>query len=1598
MIRQFVGGILAALRDAMLPNTSQRKADVEEPLPPPAAQPLTAVTPTSTEQPALTPPRFEHIASRVPAIDPKLMAQYWREGLNFLNFQELARSDSKQIKPLLQTSLDAITAKAGISAQESGLPPSKAEEEVNVVLCLWQTGRDGQFEEKGLRHPMLSVPAILIEKQWLAPRMNAVPILNERYLAPDIAAGCFGIADKDEANASMLAALATLLEDKSAAPGWALWWQTCVSGLFRLLGGRPDDGASDFARISTLLSALANALLKKPLNWALLAAVYPTSGGGAMAVSDVYDNLAQVLDEYPAETALFRTLCGSSQAQNIATQSGPPLTLLSGHMDEYGDGKRSLFPLDTSQRAAVRAILSLRHGQIQAINGPPGSGKTAMLRAVVASKWVTAALNNAPCPIIVACGATNQSVTNVIDAFGKAPHLDNNLPHAQRWIDHAPSYGAFLPSNSYKTDAKNQAEIAKTVCLEKLEGAQSGGFLYRYFQRLDILNPARALDDEGTYLARGRAALGQPELAGIEDVVKAVWQRLHQTHTEAAHFLAGNGATRQQIGQYYLARHSGLWAVPRKTKGIDLLHQQNQNDAEEQLDAAHQFMDIAWRAEAFHWAARYWEGQFLLAQRTRLLSRHPNNIGAALRRLCMLTPCLVSTLHSVPKFAKIDHKVTDQNETRSHLFGVFDLLVIDEAGQALPEMAGAAFALAKTAAVVGDLKQLAPISGTSPLAEIAVAYRAGASAALDAIVRSRRSIVAGSALGMARLVSRWREADDDGVMLRFHYRCKPSIIDYCNHLCYNATLVARTDETDAFPEPALAWVNIDAEPKTLGGSHCNRDEADAIVEWLVERWPVWQRHKKTAGKPIHDIVAIVTPYKAQSDYLVQCLKEGFGHARSGREEWPSEDDIKKVTIGTVHRLQGAERPIVCFSLVEGVAQAAGSFIDRDATLMNVAVSRAKSSFIIFANPQRLFPAAPPLPGQTLFPVHQLGEHLRKRPEAKLLYPEKLVLIEAGGKLATMQTILGKSCTVLATGGALHRLPLTGGVNIKAGFVPQPVLEDQAAKAIERACSVLHSVDQLVFATDDDRMGEYIAWQARRLLGSAVNGKTVTRVRLGAISATAVTTAFAGAGNEIGSLNDKLILAEAVREVVDCLIAQRFACLQPPIGDADADNKIIAALAHCGACTDAKPGRVNRVGRVQGAVLRMILQQARHTLAGAEQFRIRASVTIEGCELVGHVLNLSAQREITTQKAALTFCTRPALPLKDATMPGIMRESLIAPLPGTIEILAAVWETAQITPWDAMAALQALYDGSWSPHKGVAEPILEPIPAPMPGADTLGGHPPIRPLDRSASPAQLQSVMPGTIHSVYATIWDYYLASECTNVTLSHGSFTWTISETLGVKFEGITVEGMDGSLTWLLFDRNTRQHQGTNSGIFTHWRDMSGTVPHYTPQPLLVWDMTPDRLLRAMADNKIGRPSTFARALQKLQDKGLLAFPAGDGPLRLTPDGLASALALEACEDELSSPEFSGRLSQLLDEIESGTRGPRDVLLDLMPDLTPDHDPEMLAPRIWNSLDELEAAMDQPAQVVALGPMIGRGSGNGDVPNRQADAMGTAVPGRDHTP
>jgi len=1536
---------------------------------PPRHKPTAAYV-ASTPAPAA--PTAVPVFSRCPPVLPEQLTTYWREALDYTEFSALNPAFEKVEPVLLTVPLEEVIELATV-LESSGRKAPKTQN-VNVVLCL---SVPSQQPTKPKRcHPLMAVPAILAEGELLAHRADSAPVLNPSYLSPRQGKDCFTYAESDKGNTQLYKALKEMAGEPGLQLGWQIWWETCVGALYKMMAlpaGR------------TPLEHLAD-LTGEQAPWELRAFVFEAKGGGSEGIKNVYSTLLNThADSLPA---LYLRLCGTEQARYVEKMPASFADNLVGHIDECEGPQhlRPLFPLDDTQRTAVLTIANLPEGGIQAVNGPPGSGKTSMLRAVVASRWVTAALNRQPCPIIVACGATNQSVTNVIGAFGNAPHPDDSLRYAQRWIPDLPSYGGFLPSSSYLKDPKNKADIARFICLKR-DG--STGFPYSFVERVNVLDPGRALDYEEHYMACARRTLDVPTLVRLEDTVTAVHQALRGVEAQRQNFsrllLSGSQEEWQGPLDQALGRSQHAWPEQRRKQVASLRALLLANPLD--LAAREGLMDLVWRAEAFHWAARYWEGEFLLAQRTRLLSRHPKNVEEGLRRLCMLLPCLVSTLHSVPNYCHIDAD-PHGGKKLTHSLGLIDLLVIDEAGQATPELAGAAFALARRAAVVGDLKQLPPIWNNTDLSELALAIGAGAGDVLEGIRASRRSVANGSTLGMARLLSEWRAEKDLGVSLSYHYRCKPSIIGYCNLLSYDGLLKTRTQEAVEFPEPSMGWVSVDKLPIRFGGSYRNEAEAAEIIDWVVERWPVWQQHKDTQGKPLSETVALITAYRPQANLLRARLDKTLDQLRSrAPNDWPSAEDVEKVTIGTVHQLQGAERPIVCFSLVEGPEQAANSFIDRDSSMLNVGVSRAKRSFIIFANPDRLFPepvrayarqADTPASERAAFtPTHQLGAYLLGCPQAQALYPKQLVLIEAHGKKNTLEQILGKQSAVCATAGALFSLPLGSGVDVHAGFVPRPVPQDNAQDFLLAASKALAVVDHVVIATDDDRMGEYIAWQAQRLLAHQLNGKTLDRVRLGAVTRQAVLTALSAPVQ----LDESKVLAEAVREVVDCLISER---LKLTVG---------AHLPHIAPDTlkpfmdtqACKPGKIATgaaPGRVQAAILRLMLEEARGVIAQKDKKRIWAVFKVGDQAFHARLVDQAEERDTTDGHNVEMLLHR--LKGQPATLLGNPRkimERIPVPSADTLSIMVEAWQRYKLAPWDTMQALQALYDGSWSDSAtlgaGTAT-FLDPS-SPITPPYTGAGHPPVTPLDAVLEPQIIASVMANRDWtSVYQIIWDRYYAGLGEDKTVVSMTLEMTLPPIGKQKRQFLLrfndeacVDGNEREQALLIHIPDRNRHNNPDQ-LAAAWRQLSQVEPEYQVEAAAQWTLSYDSLLRSMQLHQIGRPSTYASTLKKMVDNRLIRQPVDSGVVRLTATGLATALILEQHEAVLSAPHFTRKLSDELAQIESGEKAPAQVLGRLIPDLLPDcPDPVALTARIWNSLGELEQAMAQDSPVAYAGGLIG---------------------------
>lgn len=378
-------------------------------------------------------------------------------------------------------------------------------------------------------------------------------------------------------------------------------------------------------------------------------------------------------------------------------------------------------------------------------------------------------------------------------------------------------------------------------------------------------------------------------------------------------------------------------------------------------------LDTTLRYNAFVAAVHYWEGRWLeeTANFLRLSLNEPCKCGeeaskAHWLRRAMLTPCFASTFYTAPKFFDYARYLEKDDSGKPlfenlPLYDFIDYLIVDEAGQVPPEVGAGVFALARRAVVVGDVKQIEPIWNILPKVDLGNLKK-------EKLIESDEKVAenhyepkgflasSGSILQMAQNACHFAEPEysERGVALVEHRRCYDEIIGYCNELAYHGLLrplrgYAKADN----PYEPMLCIHVEGKSTALNKMRYNDTECDAICKWLTEQRETIE-NKYIDGKDyfcLEDIVGILTPFVEQKNHLRRALRRaGF--------------DVEHIKLGTVHAMQGAERPIVLFSAVYGPGDVGTMFFDRGGkpNMLNVAVSRAKDSFIVFANSKILDPS------------------------------------------------------------------------------------------------------------------------------------------------------------------------------------------------------------------------------------------------------------------------------------------------------------------------------------------------------------------------------------------------------------------------------------------------------------------------------------------------------------------------------------------------------------------------------------------------------------------------------------------------------------------
>lgn len=991
---------------------------------------------------------------------------------------------------------------------------------------------------------------------------------------------------------------------------------------------------------------------------------------------------------------------------------------LSGESPSISDN-RELFPLDNTQRHASLAAAYLDKnyeqdaslGRVLSVNGPPGSGKTSMLKAVVAHYVVRAAILEQPCPIIVASGATNQSVKNVTSAFPDVVQSDDDsvLLYCQRWIPNCGTYGSFYASNDaiekLTESEKSKIPILKRAGTDKpynfeWEGLGSGlNEIYdndklasyylnkanKYFNQLSIPSQYDVEAVVGTlhkillvvykqmadavYEARKQLLDGGGDIAKVFPIINK------ENHLKT--FVA----VRDKLIRLYQTNDTSIYEEVCR-EAIRDENIKTENYATELRETAillliEHCVDLEYRTRLFHLAARYWEGKYILDQVSNLhFTRTEKNIIEGLRRVCMITPVIISTVNRLPSLLKIDSYAPGSIQN-DYVYGGIDLLITDESGQSTIHAAVPLAGLTKRLISVGDVLQLAPVLGEKEVTaydEFFIWMKNGfdQKQITANIFKNRYAVTNGSFLHIVQAASSLNY-QGHGFMLRGHYRCYQNIIEYCNRMVYENKLFYLPNlNKDLINQglPAMAYVESTNSSSigNDGGSKKNDGEAEMIAQMVVNRYSKWQ--EILGNKPLlQDMVAIITPFRQQPEVIRAALiKENKAQGSPIAEE-----EIQNTVINTIHTLQGAEKDIVIYSGVQSKDDSETLFFEDQPFLLNVAISRAKKSFIAFLNPDlyklnnaEFIKTAEPKKDNS---IHFLGWYMANY--GARLFPNYLFVVEAPGKEKTLKNILKENYQVISTGGAITELSLEDSSVETATkqLRPNYQLKENGIITLQKIISEGSKVKKIYLATDDDNVGETIAWhlyhnikkQAPELI------EKIERVPLRAITEGGVKDAIANSRE----IDTNKVSAEVVRDIVDKWLAQYMYELLKGV-------------------LPPKTG----MGRVIASILDII---DRHETAvrGRNKSTINVKLTVNNRIINGRIRDVSEDKILKIckklEKDGVVFLqTQKEYKLVESETETSIKQP---PSRSTFDVMALAWKIYKIKPEVAMRLLQRLYEGS-----------------------------------------------------------------------------------------------------------------------------------------------------------------------------------------------------------------------------------------------------------------------------------------------------------------
>ena len=488
----------------------------------------------------------------------------------------------------------------------------------------------------------------------------------------------------------------------------------------------------------------------------------------------------------------------------------------------------------------------------------------------------------------------------------------------------------------------------------------------------------------------------------------------------------------------------------------------------------------------------------------------------------------------------------------------------------------------------------------------------------------------------------------------------------------------------------------------------------------------------------------------------------------------------------------------------------------------------------------------------------------------------LVIVESPAKSKTIKKILGSNYQIEASYGHIRDFPKKVlGFDVQNDFEPSFEVIPEKKKVVDKLNQIAQKSDKIYLASDPDREGEAIAWHVRQVLD--VSEEKIYRIEFNEITPKAVKHAIEHSRN----IDMDRVKAQQTRQILDRLVGYKIS----PVLWEKLRNRRLSA------------------GRVQSVALRMICEREEEIEAftPVEYWTINVDLDKNGTIVDAELTKYKDKKiEIANEQEAQKIADflsdkntkyevskitdrettrKPSAPFITSTLQREASSKLGYGVSKTMQVAQKLYEGVELGSEGAVGLITYMRtdsvrisdDAVQSAQEFIVDKYGKEYYPEIPNNYVKSGkknvqdaHEAIRPSYPDKTPDSIKEFLSSEQYRLYKLIWSRFIASQMQNAKIANRTIEITAGDYL-LKI-GSSKVIFDG---FLKVYSETEEEEKKNIPDFKQGEILKfkkvNPKQHFTQPPPRFSEAS---LVKALEEYGIGRPSTYAPIITKIQTKG----------------------------------------------------------------------------------------------------------------------------------